>query len=148
MVVYTSTTNGSTISHILWVKSFSHTPSGVTKFAGKTFSSDLRKLTAVSESLSKSKIIYYVIEKFIWHLHVALEVGIPLCIGVHHAWDRCSSHTLCKKTSTGGEMQKTSWENNGKAVTPQPTRKASLGWKGRKVWLLPWMSAGVSTEEG
>ena len=36
-------------------KIFSHTPYGVTKFAGKTFSSDLRKLTAVSESLSKSK---------------------------------------------------------------------------------------------
>ena len=39
--------------------------SGVTKFARKTFSSDLRKLTAVSESLSKSKIIYSIIEKCI-----------------------------------------------------------------------------------
>ena len=46
-------------------KNISHTPSGVTKFAGKTFSSDLRKLTAVSKILSKSKIIYPVIEKFI-----------------------------------------------------------------------------------
>ena len=45
-------------------KTFSHTPSGVTKVAEKMFSSDLRKLTAVSESLSKSKIIYYVVEKF------------------------------------------------------------------------------------
>ena len=52
-------------THILWVKTFSHTPSGVTKFAGKTFSSDLRKLTAVSESLSKSQIIYSGIEKII-----------------------------------------------------------------------------------
>ena len=52
-------------THILWVKTFSHTPSGVTKYAGKTLSSDLKKLTAVSESLSKSKIIYSVIEKFI-----------------------------------------------------------------------------------
>ena len=41
-------------THILWVKTFSHTPSGVTEFAGKTFSSDLRKITAVSESLFKS----------------------------------------------------------------------------------------------
>ena len=40
---------------ILWVKTFSHTPYGVSKFAGKTFSSDLRKLTAVSKSLSLSK---------------------------------------------------------------------------------------------
>ena len=52
-------------TNILWVKIFSHTPSGVTKFAGKIFSSDLRKLTAVNESLSKSKIIYSVIEKII-----------------------------------------------------------------------------------
>ena len=40
----------------------------VTKFAGKTFSSDLRKLTAVSKSLSKSKkkkIHYSVIERII-----------------------------------------------------------------------------------
>ena len=33
-------------------KNISHTPSGVTKVAGKTFSSDLRNLTTVSESLS------------------------------------------------------------------------------------------------
>ena len=38
---------------------------GVTKFAGKIFSSDLKKLTAVSKSLSKSIINYSVIEKFI-----------------------------------------------------------------------------------
>ena len=55
----------SAITHILMVKTFSHTPYGVTKFAGKTFSSDLRKLTAVSKSLSKSKINYSVIEKII-----------------------------------------------------------------------------------
>ena len=55
----------SVITHILWIKTFSDTPSGVTKFAGKTFSSDLRKLTEVSKSLSKSKIFYSVIEKFI-----------------------------------------------------------------------------------
>ena len=52
-------------THILWVKTFPHTTSGITKFAGKTFSSDLRKLTAVNKSLSKSKIIYSVIEKII-----------------------------------------------------------------------------------
>ena len=55
-------------THILWVNIFSHTPSGVTKFAGGTFSSDLRKLTAVSESLSKFKIIYSVIEKIISYI--------------------------------------------------------------------------------
>ena len=43
------------LSIILWVKTFSHIPYGVSKIAGKTFSSDLRKLTAVSKSLSLSK---------------------------------------------------------------------------------------------
>ena len=71
---------------IVWVKTFSHTPCGVTKFAGKTFSSDLRKLTAVSESLSKFKNKISVIEKIIWyietnrmrnlHLHIREEYGI------------------------------------------------------------------------
>ena len=42
----------------------------------------------------------------------------------------------------------TSQENNGKAVTHQPTRKASLGWINRKLQLLPWTSTGASTEEG
>ena len=45
----------SAITHNIIGKTFSHTPHGVSKFAGKTFSSDLRKLTAVSESLSLSK---------------------------------------------------------------------------------------------
>ena len=36
-----------------------------------------------------------------FHLHPPLllamsEVGIPLSIGVHHAWDRCTSPTPCK----------------------------------------------------
>ena len=64
----TSTTNGNTISYtpiILWVKTFSLTPYGVTKFVGKTFSSDLRKLTSVSKNLSKFKNKYSGIEKII-----------------------------------------------------------------------------------
>ena len=52
-------------THILWGKTFSHTPYGVTKFAGITFSSDLRKLTAVSKSLSNFKMKYSVTEKII-----------------------------------------------------------------------------------
>ena len=60
-----------TISHtpiILWVKTFSHTPYGVTKFAGKTFSSDLRKLTAVSKSLSSlnSKTNILVLKEYLY----------------------------------------------------------------------------------
>ena len=33
-------------------------------------------------------------------LLIASEVGIPLCIGIHHAQDRCTSPTPCKTTST------------------------------------------------
>ena len=38
-------------------------------------------------------------------LLVASEVGIPLCIGIHHAQDRCTSPTPCKPTSMGGEIE-------------------------------------------
>ena len=34
-----------------------------------------------------------------WLLLIASKVGIPLCIGIHHAWDRCTSPTPCKPTS-------------------------------------------------
>ena len=60
-------------------------------------------------------------------LLVASEVGVPLCMGNHHAWDSCTSPTPCKTTSVGGETKWMPQENNGKAVTQQPTSKASLG---------------------
>ena len=50
-------------------------------------------------------------------LLVASEVGVPLCIGVCHAQDRCNSPTPCKTTSPRGEQKMTSQENNGKEVT-------------------------------
>ena len=50
-------------------------------------------------------------------LLIASEVGIPLCIGIHHAWDRCTNPTPCKTTSTGGETKMMPQENNGKVVT-------------------------------
>ena len=39
-------------------------------------------------------------------LLIASEVGIPLCIGVCHALDRCTSPTPCKPTSEGSEDAK------------------------------------------
>ena len=45
------------------------------------------------------------------------EVGIPLCMGSHHAWDRCTSPTPHKTTSVRGERKRMPQENNGKAVT-------------------------------
>ena len=80
-----------------------------------------------------------------WLLLIASEVGIPLCIGVHHAQDRCTSPMPCKPTSMGGETKMTPQENNGSAVTQWPTSKTSLGWIKRKLWLLLWTSARAST---
>ena len=52
-----------------------------------------------------------------WLLLVASEVCIPLCIGVCHAWDRCTSPTPCKPTSKRGETKMTLQKNDGSAVT-------------------------------
>ena len=81
-------------------------------------------------------------------LLIASEVGISLGIGICNAWDRCTSPTPCKTTSTGGEMKMMPKENNGRAVTQWPTSKASLGWINGKLWLLPWTSTRASTMEG
>ena len=63
-----------------------------------------------------------------WNLLLIMsEIGIPLCMGSHNAQDRCTSITPCKTTPARGERKRTSQENNGKAVTWQPTSKASLG---------------------
>ena len=80
-------------------------------------------------------------------LLVTSEVGIPLCIGIYHAQDRCTSPTPHKPTSTGGETKMMPQES-GSAVTWCPASKTSLGWINGKLWLLPWMSARASTEDG
>ena len=68
-------------------------------------------------------------------LLVASEVGIPLCMGTHHTWDRCTSPTPCKTTPLGGDAGLMPQEQDGKAVTQRPTRKASQGWKYGKLHL-------------
>ena len=89
-----------------------------------------------------------------WVLHqnqlllVTSEVGIPLCMGNRHTWDRCTSPTPHKTTSLGGDKKIMPQEQDGKAVTWQPTRKASQGWKNGKLQLGSWMSTGASTEDG
>ena len=52
-----------------------------------------------------------------WLLLIASEVGIPLCMGNCHTWDRCTSPTPCKTTSLGGDEKITPQEQDGKAVT-------------------------------
>ena len=83
-----------------------------------------------------------------WLLLIASEVGIPLCMGNHHTWDRCTSPTPCKTTSLGGDEEMMPQEQNGKVVTQRPTRKASQGWKNRKLQLQLWTSTRASTEDG
>ena len=50
-------------------------------------------------------------------LLVASEIGVPLCMGSHHTWDRCTSPTPHKTTSIGGEKKRTPQEEIGKVVT-------------------------------
>ena len=50
-------------------------------------------------------------------LLVTLEVGIPLCMGNCHTWDRCASPTPCRTTSLGGDDERMPQEKLGKAVT-------------------------------
>ena len=75
-----------------------------------------------------------------WLLLVASEVGILLCMGNHHTWDRCTSPTPHKTTSVRDGRKWTPQGNNGKVVTREPTSKASLGRINRKLWFLPWTS--------
>ena len=81
-------------------------------------------------------------------LLIASEVGIPLCIAVHHAWDRCTSHTPCKLTSKGSEDMIMPQENSGQAVTQCLVSKTSLGWIDGKLQPLPWTSTRASTDDG
>ena len=81
-------------------------------------------------------------------LIVTSEVGIPLCMGTCHTRDRCTSPTPHKTTSSRGDAEIMPQEQNGKAVTQRPTRKASQGWKYGKLQLGLWTSTGASTEDG
>ena len=81
-------------------------------------------------------------------LIISSEVGITLCIGICLAWDRCTSPTSCKPTSTGGEIEKMLQENIGSAVTQCPASRTSLGQIKGKLWLLLWTPTGASTKDG
>ena len=83
-----------------------------------------------------------------WLLLIASEVGIPLCIGVHHAQDRCTSPTPCQPTSKGSEDMMMPQENSGQAVTQCSGSKTSLWRINGRLWLLLWTSTRASTEDG
>ena len=65
-----------------------------------------------------------------WLLLIASEVGIPLCMGSHHTWDRCTSPTPCKTTSVRGDEKRMPQEKNGKAVTRHDL-PVKLPWGGK-----------------
>ena len=69
-------------------------------------------------------------------------------MGKCHTWDRCTSPTPCKTTSSGGDEERMPQEKHGKVVTQWPTSKASLGWKNRKLQLELWTSTRASTKDG
>ena len=52
-----------------------------------------------------------------WLLLIMSEVGIPLCMGTRHTWDRCTSPTPHKTTSSRGDAEIMPQEQNGKVVT-------------------------------
>ena len=82
-------------------------------------------------------------------LLIASEVGIPLCIGIHHAWDRCTSPTACKPTSKGSEDTMMPQESSGSAVTQCPASKTSLGWINGKLSTSTMdVCTRASTEDG
>ena len=83
-----------------------------------------------------------------WLLLVASEVGVPLCIGIHHAQDRCTSPTPCKPTSKGSEDTMMPNESSGSAVIWCPASKTSQGWINGNLWFLLLMSTEASTEDG
>ena len=61
-------------------------------------------------------------------LLIVSEVDIPLCIGIHHAGDRCTSPTPCKPTSKGSEIMRCHKRVVG--VQSPNARPARLPWGG------------------
>ena len=61
-------------------------------------------------------------------LLIASETGITLCVGVHQAWERCTSPTPVKPTPKGSDSKTMPWEDSGLVITQHHARKTSLGW--------------------
>ena len=83
-----------------------------------------------------------------WLLLIVSEADIPLCVGIHQVQDRCTSPIPVKPTPRGSDSKTMPQEDDGLAITQCQARKTSLGWINGKLWLLPWLSTGASTEDG
>ena len=60
-------------------------------------------------------------------LLITSETGIPLCVGVCQAGDRCTSPIPVKSTPRGNDSKITPQEDSGLAITQHQARKTSLG---------------------
>ena len=83
-----------------------------------------------------------------WLLLIVSEAGIPLCVGIHQAWDECTSPTPVRPTPRGSDSKTVPQEDNGLAITQHQARKTPLGWIKGKLQLLPYTSTRTSTEDG
>ena len=61
-----------------------------------------------------------------WLLIVS-ETGIPLCVGVCQAWDRCTSPILVKPSPKGSESEIMPREDSGLAITQHQARQIPWG---------------------
>ena len=81
-------------------------------------------------------------------LLIASEAGVPLHVGVFQAWDGCTTPTPVKPTPKGSDSKTMPQEDDGLVITQHQARMTSLGCINGKLWLLPWTSARMSTEDG
>ena len=61
-------------------------------------------------------------------LLIALGTGIPLCVDICQAWDRCTSPTPVEPTPKGSDDEIMPWVNSGLASTQHQPRLTPLGW--------------------
>ena len=82
-----------------------------------------------------------------WLLLIVSETGIPLCVGVCHALDQCTSPTPAEPTPKGSDNRIMPWVDNGLANTQHQSSQTPLGWINGKLWLPLWTSTGASAED-
>ena len=82
-------------------------------------------------------------------LLIILEVerSIPLCMGVHTTWARCTSSNLDKPTPEGSEIEDSTQWVDCLVPTLHQASKPPLGWISGKLCALPWTSAGTSIQD-
>ena len=96
----------------------------------------------VTDQHGQSHVLHYN-----WLLLIASETGVPLC-GCLPSMQQMYQPQPSQANSQGSDSETMPQEDSGLAINQHQARKTSLGWINRKPWLLPWASAGASTEDG